>query len=113
MKSFLRRLTATALAKAKGNPAFSGSNKSWLGKQVRDGRQDQHQEETAEPSCDGGTGTGAPSLVPLCHGANHHPDPPAVRRRGAVLEEGRALHYLAAASGPAVQEGRRLLRRNP
>src|SRR6195256_5209625 len=31
MKSFLRRLTATALAKAKGNPAFPGSNKSWLG----------------------------------------------------------------------------------
>ena len=39
----LRRPTATALAKAKENPAFwDGSfetNKGWLGKQVRDGRQ--------------------------------------------------------------------------
>src|ERR1700682_338850 len=100
MKSFLRRLTATALAKAKGNPAFSGSHKSWLGKQVRDGRQDQHQEETAEPSCDGGPGTGAASLVSLCHGADHRPDPSAARRRGVVLERGRALQHLADAAGP-------------
>src|SRR5882757_6697144 len=97
MKSFLRRLTATALAKAKGNRAFSGSNKSWLRKQVRDGRQDQHQEETTEPSCDGGPGTGAPSLVSLCHGADHRPDPPPVRRRaaggGAALLDRRALTH--------------------
>src|SRR6202022_2277247 len=104
MKSFLRRLTATALAKAKGNPAFSGSDKSWLGKQVRDGRQDQHQEETAEPSCDGGPGTGAPSLVSLCHGADHQPDPPAVRRRRIVLEWGCALQHLVDASAPGAKE---------
>src|SRR5260370_35438198 len=99
MKSFLRRLTATALAKAKGNPAFSRSNKSWLGKQVRDGRQDQHQEETAEPSCDGGPEKGAPSFVSLCHGPDHRPDPPAVRRGGVVLDCGAARQHLAHASG--------------
>ena len=44
---------ATALAKAKGN-SISRVNKSWLGKQVRDGRQDQHQGQVAEPSRDGG-----------------------------------------------------------
>src|SRR5260370_5039964 len=91
MKSFLRRLTATALAKAKGNPAFSGSNKSWLGKQVRDGRQDQHQEATAESSCDGGPGAGAAPFLSLCHGADHRTDSPALCRRGVVLELGRAL----------------------
>src|ERR1700738_1109531 len=113
MKSFLRRLTATALAKAKGNPAFSGSDKRWLGKQVRDGRQDQHQEETAEPSCDGGPRTGAPSLVSLCHGPDPPSDPPAVRRRGVMLERGRALQHLADAAGPGGQEGRRRRRRYP
>src|SRR3981189_755321 len=113
MKSFLRRLMATALAKAKGNPAFSGTNKSWLGVQVRDGRQDQPQEETAEPSCDGGPGTGAPSLVSLCHGPDHPADSPARRRRGVVLERGCTLQHLADASGPGGQEGRRLRRRDP
>src|SRR5713226_5889388 len=111
MKSFLRRLMATALAKAKGNPEFSGSNKSWLGKQVRDGRQDQHQEETAEPSCDGGPGTGAPSLVSLCHGADQPADSPAVCGRGVVLERSCALQYLADAAGPGGQKGRCLRRR--
>src|ERR1700687_5023776 len=79
---------------------FSGTDKRWLGKQVREGRQDEHQEATAEPSRDGGPGTGAPSLVSLCHGADHPADPPAVRWRGVVLERGRALQYLADASGP-------------
>src|ERR1700726_1834849 len=112
MKSFLRRLTATALAKAKGNlvffqDLFSGSNKRWLGKQVRDGRQDQHQEEIAEPSRDGGPGTGTSPFVSLCDGADHPSDPSAVRWRGVVLERGRALQHLADASGPGGQKGRR------
>src|SRR5260370_2222242 len=103
MKSFLRRLTATALAKAKGNPAFSGSNKSWLGKQVRDGRQDEHQEEIAEPSRDGGPGTGASSVLSLCHGADHRAESPALRWRGVVLERGCTLQHLADAPGPGGQ----------
>ena len=74
-----------------GKSCFSGSNKSGLGKQVRDGRQDQYQEQTAEPSCDGGPGTGAASLVSLCHGADHPADSPAFGRRRVMLERGRAL----------------------
>src|SRR5258708_12871289 len=97
MKSFLRRLTATALAKAKENWSFSrsvsGSNKRWLGKQVRDGRQDQHQEEVAEPSRDGGPGTGAASLVSLSHAADPPPDPPAICRCSVVLERARPAQH--------------------
>src|SRR5665213_4248753 len=109
MKSFLRRLTATAPRRRRKILHFPGLTKGWLGKQVRDGRQDQKdrsQEETAEPSCHGGPGARAASLVPLCHGADHGADPPAVRRRGIVLERGRALQYLADAPGPGGQEGR-------
>src|SRR5512137_574127 len=104
MKLLLRRLTATALAKAKENPVFfqdlfSAVEKRWLGKQVRDGRQDQHQEETAEPSRNGGPGTGAPSLVSLCHGIDDRADPSALCRRGILLERGCALQHLADAPG--------------
>src|SRR3979411_3363381 len=113
MKSFLRRLTATALANATANPALPGSNTSWLGKQVRDGRKEHNQEETTEPSRDGGPGTGAPSLVSLCHGADHPADPPAVCRRGVVLERGCALQYFADAASPGGQKGRCLRRRHP
>src|SRR5882757_8810534 len=111
MKSFLRRLMATALAKAKGS--FPGTKRRWLGKRVRDGRQDQTQIETAEPPCDRGPVAGPASLVSLCHGSDHPADSPAVRRRGVVLERGRSLQYLADASGPGGQEGRRFRRRYP
>src|SRR3954447_13619492 len=47
----LRRLTATALAKAKENSVF---RQEMAAEQVHDGRQDQHQEEIAQPPCDGG-----------------------------------------------------------
>jgi hypothetical protein len=89
--TMLRRLKTTALAKAKGNSPFPRVEKRRLGKQVRDGRQDQHQAETTEPSRDRRPGTGASSLVSLCHGIDDPADPPTVRRRGVLLERGRAL----------------------
>src|SRR4051812_9640130 len=48
----LRRLTATALAKAKENSVFR-IRQEMAAEQVHDGRQD-HQEEIAQPPCDGG-----------------------------------------------------------
>src|SRR3954447_18037595 len=97
---------ATALATAKGNSGFPGTIRRWLGKRVRDGRQDQPQVETAQPARDGGAIAGAASLLPLCDGADDPADPPAVRRRGLLLERGGALQYFTDAPGPGGQEGR-------
>src|SRR5882757_2640782 len=111
MKSFLRRLMATALAKAKGS--FPGTKRRWLGKRVRDGRQEQTQIETAEPPCDRGPVAGPPSLVSLCHGPDHATDSSAVRRRGIMLERGGSLQYRPDAPGPGGQKGRCFRRRHP
>src|SRR5580692_6524197 len=83
-KSLLRRLMATVFAKAKENWVFVvkirvfRGQKTRLGKQVRDGRQDRYQKEIAEPSRHRRPGTGAASLLSLRHGPDHPADSPAV-----------------------------------
>src|SRR5476651_2375442 len=109
MKSFLRRLRATALAKAKENRVFPGLTRvGWGNRFAMDAKTSIKKRLQSRHVTEGPERAPHRSYLYAMGLTTQQIHQPFVG-----LERGRALQYLADAAGPGGQEGRRLRRRHP